>query len=51
MKHSNLYYLLLADKKRNPLPPQRSGQIRELLTRFYQVIRPPEKKEENFSEK
>ena len=37
--HYNLYYLLLEDKQKHPLPAQRSEEIQKILEKFCWVIR------------
>jgi hypothetical protein len=40
-EHSNLYYLLLEDMERNPLPEQKKMEIQKNIEKFYKKIKPP----------
>ena len=40
-EHSNLYYLILEDRERNPIPEQKKIEIQKNIEKFYQKIKPP----------
>lgn len=40
-EHYNLYYLLLEDNEKHPLPEQQSEVIRKNIEKFYEELKPP----------
>ena len=41
-EHYNLYYLLLEDREKNPMPEQKAMAIQKNLEKFFKNINPPE---------
>ena len=41
MTHYNLYYLLLEDAKRNPMPFLRAQEMKNFLEDYYEKTKPP----------
>ncbi len=40
-EHYNLYYLILEDKQKHPLPKAQSDAIQKNIEEFFKKIKPP----------